>query len=350
MTSLDQKGTVYVDLEGLVSLQHDAHGFSFSSRQSLRSALAGRHASKLRGRGIDFDELRHYRPGDDVRMIDWRATNRTGRPHVRAYTAERERPVLLVVDQRMSMFFGSRRKMKSVVAAELAALVAWRIVRARDRIGAFVFDENHTQEIKPQRSRRATLAILSEIVRFNQKLKVASKLPAEKETGAHHRGWGASWWRRLQALNKSSSGPNHSSPPVPPRDRALASVLAKVERVVGHDTLVVLISDLNGWDTRCAESLSRLKRHNDVVVMQIRDPLERALPLAGPITVSDGHFQVRADLKAARLRGDFEALAAKRYDRITTDLANQNIVSLFFDTIDPTPDQLRGWVGQAQSI
>ena len=77
---------------------------------------------RLRGRGLSFEELRHYQPGDDVRLIDWRATARRGSAHVRVYNEERERPVLVVVDQRFPMFFGSRRAMKSVVAAELAAL------------------------------------------------------------------------------------------------------------------------------------------------------------------------------------------------------------------------------------
>ena len=349
MTSSDQMGTVYVDLEGLVSLQHDAHGFSLASRQSLRSALAGRHASKLRGRGIDFDELRHYRPGDDVRMIDWRATNRTGRPHVRAYTAERERPVVLVVDQRMSMFFGSRWKMKSVVAAELAALVAWRIVRARDRIGAFIFDETQTQEIKPQRSRQATLALLSEIARFNQKLKIDTNPRAPEETGTHLLSWAPSLWRH-QNVPKTLSRRQNRSTRSEPQERAFANVLAKVERVIGHDSLVVLISDLTGWDRQCSESMARIKRHNDVVVMHVCDPLERALPSAAPITVSDGHLQVRANLQDAQLRQDYETIAAARFDRTTSDLANQGIVSLVFNTIDPPQDQLRRWVGQARSI
>jgi DNA polymerase III delta prime subunit len=97
-------------------------GFSFLLRQPVYSILAGRHASRLRGRGLNFEEIRRYLPGDDIRNMDWRVTARTRRPHVRVYTEERDRPLLLVIDQRQSMFFGSRRAMKSVVAAEAAAL------------------------------------------------------------------------------------------------------------------------------------------------------------------------------------------------------------------------------------
>ena len=115
---------VYTELQDLIRLQWAARGFSLLPRQPLRSVLAGRHAARIRGRGLDFEELRDYRPGDDVRSIDWKVTARTRKPHTRVYTDERERRVLLVVDQRLAMFFGTRVQMKSVTAAELAALLA----------------------------------------------------------------------------------------------------------------------------------------------------------------------------------------------------------------------------------
>jgi len=117
----------YVSLDDLQKLSHRAQGFSFLPRQPVHSLLTGRHASRLRGRGLDFDELRHYYEGDDTRTIDWAATARLGTPYVRVYREERDRPVLLLVDQRVSMFFGSKRATKSVVAAEVAALSAFRV-------------------------------------------------------------------------------------------------------------------------------------------------------------------------------------------------------------------------------
>ena len=88
--------TIYVDVAELAKLRHDARGFSFLPKQPIHSLLSGRRRSRLRGRGLDFEELRHYRPGDDIRSMDWRVTNRTGKPHVRVYTEERDRPVILV--------------------------------------------------------------------------------------------------------------------------------------------------------------------------------------------------------------------------------------------------------------
>ena len=119
---------IFVDPKDLIALQFQATGFSFLPRQPVHSVLSGRHGSRLRGRGLDFEELRHYRTGDDIRTMDWKVTARMRKPHVRVFTEERDRPVLLVVDQRISMFFGSRRCMKSVAAAEAAALGSYRPV------------------------------------------------------------------------------------------------------------------------------------------------------------------------------------------------------------------------------
>jgi uncharacterized protein (DUF58 family) len=113
---------IYVTLDDLLRLRHRAKGFSFLPKQPVHSLLAGRHASRLRGRGLTFEELRPYSEGDDVRAIDWPSTARVGSPQLRVYTEERDRRVILLVDQRLGMFFGSRRAMKSVVSAEAAAL------------------------------------------------------------------------------------------------------------------------------------------------------------------------------------------------------------------------------------
>ena len=98
---------VYASLTEMMKLEFKAKGFSFLPRQPLHSILAGRHASRIRGRGLNFEEIRRYLPGDDIRNMDWKVTARVQKPHVRVYTEERDRPCLLVVDQRQGMFFGT---------------------------------------------------------------------------------------------------------------------------------------------------------------------------------------------------------------------------------------------------
>src|SRR4029079_11338777 len=125
---------VYVDLEQLIALEQKGRKVSLLPRPAVHSLLSGRYASRMRGRGLNFEEIRDYRSGDDVRSIDWKVTARLQSPHVRVFNEERDRQTLRVVDERLSMFFGSRRSMKSVVAAEAASISAWRVLGAGDRV------------------------------------------------------------------------------------------------------------------------------------------------------------------------------------------------------------------------
>jgi uncharacterized protein (DUF58 family) len=167
---MDADSRIHVSLEHLRDLQGPAKGLSFLPRQPSGSVLNGRHASRIRGRGLNFEEIRDYLPGDDIRSIDWKVTARTGSPHVRVFTEERDRPALIVVDQRMSMFFGSKLNMKSVTAAEAAAIAAFRILESKDRVGGIVFDDEHEIEFTPRRSRRAVHSLLNTIAKLNSGL------------------------------------------------------------------------------------------------------------------------------------------------------------------------------------
>src|SRR6201991_3426304 len=163
---------VYVSFEDLVALEFRGRKVSFLPRQPVHSLLSGRFASRMRGRGLNFEEIRDYRSGDDVRQIDWKVTARLQKPHVRVFNEERDRETLLVVDQRLSMFFGSRLSMKSVTAAQAAAIGAWRVLGVGDRVGAIVFNDSDLIEIKARRSRATVLQILATIVAQNQALGV----------------------------------------------------------------------------------------------------------------------------------------------------------------------------------
>src|SRR3954462_15485055 len=148
---------VYIDLDDLIALEYRGRKVSFLPRQPVHSLLSGRFASRMRGRGLNFEEIRDYRPGDDVRSIDSKVTARLQKPHVRVFNEERDRQALLVVDQRLPMFFGSQRSMKSVTAAEAAAISAWRVLGAGDRVGAIVFNDTELAEFRPRRSRATVL-------------------------------------------------------------------------------------------------------------------------------------------------------------------------------------------------
>jgi len=302
---------IYASLKALIKLQHQAAGFSFLPRQPVHSVLSGRHSSRLRGRGLNFEELRHYQFGDDIRTMDWKVTNRTGKPHVRVYTEERERPVLLLVDQRIGMFFGSRNKMKSVVAAELTALAAWRVLSAGDRVGALVFNDTQIMEIRAQRSRRTVLQILHQTLKFNHQLR--------------------------------------ADYPVQQNDAQLNSVLRDAERLYGHDALIVIISDMSGWNEESLKRIKRLGRHNDVIAALVFDPLEQALPDRSQWVLSDGEMQIQVDPGTDRLGERFSEHVSSRVESLQAELSKHRIPVLPINSFEPVSDQIRLAIGAASA-
>jgi uncharacterized protein (DUF58 family) len=302
---------VYTNLRALVRLRYTATGFSYLPRRSVRSLLSGRKRSRLRGRGLDFDELRHYRPGDDIRTMDWRVTNRTGKPHVRVYTEERDRPVVAVVDQRLPMFFGSCNRMKSVVAAEVAAITAWRVLAVGDRFGAILFNDSEMREFKPTRNDRKVTAVLGDLASMNNQLSVTA--------------------------GKSSS------------PDALPQALRMLERSIGHDYLVVLISDFYGWDDRALKTIRRVSQHNDIVCALVFDPLERDISRANNLVVSDGHYQLQIEPERQSLGQKFEASFESSVAHVQGELRRHDIPVIPVDTVTPTADQLREKLG-GQSV
>ncbi|WP_354686315.1 DUF58 domain-containing protein [Cupriavidus necator] len=255
---------VSVDAAALAALEVTAREFHFLPRQPVHSVLAGRHASRVRGRGLTFEELRLYLPGDDIRSMDWRVTARTGKPHVRVYTEEKDRPVLLVVDQRINMFFGSRRAMKSVAAAEAAALVAWRVLAEGDRIGGVVVGDAGSETFIPRHSRQAVQKLLGGIARFNRGLRADA--PARRAAGQ------------------------------------LNAALEHAAREARHDCLVIVISDFDGHDARTRALMLALGARNDVLTMLVHDPFLSELPESGQLVVSDGELQVELGFGQAAVR------------------------------------------------
>ena len=300
-------GGAYTNLESLIRLKHQAHGFSFLPRQPIHSLLAGQKASKLRGRGLNFEEIRNYFPGDDIRNIDWKVTARMREPHTRVYTEERDRPSILVVDQRLNMFFGSQVAMKSVTAAEAAALAAWRCLDVGDRVGAVVFNETETEEIVPRRSSKTVMRILKTITDQNRRLR------ADAET--------------------------------PLRPERLNEILEQVCRLAKHDSLVCIVSDFFGADEDTKRLISRLGRHNDLIAAFVYDPLEAELPDLGNVVVGDGEMQIEIDSGDVGLRQRFAGIFAERLANARSFLLQRQIPVLPLQTSLPVAGQVRKLLG-----
>jgi uncharacterized protein (DUF58 family) len=298
---------VYADLDELIRLQFKIHGFSFLPKQPVQSLLAGRRASRLRGRGLDFEEIRRYIPGDDIRTMDWRVTARTRKPHTRVYTEEKDRPVMLLVDQRLSMFFGSQVSMKSVTAAEVAAMGAWRTLSVGDRVGGVVFNDSEIREIPPHRSRGQVMRILETVVKMNHELRV---------DGA-----------------------------IQPDPTMLNRVLTRTHQLAKHDYLLAIISDFSGVNEETRNAVTRLACHNDVLALFIYDPLEARLPSFGKVIVSQGDLQLEVDTGDAELRRRFSEQFESRLKAARDLMLKRGIPVLPIHTADGVREQFMELLG-----
>lgn len=303
---VDRPRGAYANLDDLIRIRFKARDFSFKPRQPIHSILSGRYASRLRGRGLNFEELRRYMPGDDIRTMDWKVTARTRSPHVRVYTEEKDRAVLLVVDQRLNMFFGTRDRMKSVTAAELAALGAWRSLDVGDRVGLVVFNDTDVIDIKPQRSQKTVMSILRAVLRMNQELRIGSGI---------------------------TPGPER-----------LNEALSKAVRLAPHDVLVVLISDFFGADERTERLAAQLAAHNDVLGLLVHDPM-RLDPVARSISVSDGTLQMPLDLANKRVREAITKDYREEQERITRFLRKLSAPLLLVSNEGDVVEQVRRLLG-----
>jgi uncharacterized protein (DUF58 family) len=299
------KTYVYTNLDRLVALKYDIRGFSYLPKQPVQSQLTGKHRSRLRGRGLDFEEVRIYAFGDDIRSIDWKVTARTKKPHTRVYTEERERPVFLVVDQSTSMFFGSQVYMKSVIAAEAAAISAWKVLAVGDRIGGIVFDDKNWDEVKPRRNSKAVLHFLNLIVEKNNQLK--------------------------------------SSGPIKQNNEILNQILEQTLRYVTHNYLVVIFSDFYGADNQTIKLLKQISRHNDVIAGIIADEME--LNLGSDMIIGDGGEQINLSELTSDKKESFSQTQQEKLETFRDTLISYRITPLQFNTRESILHQIRKMLG-----
>lgn len=293
---------VFVSLQDLLKMEHYARNFSFQAKkQKVRSILGGKHASKLRGRGLDFEEVRAYVAGDDIRNIDWKVTARTQKTHSKVFSEEKEKPALIVVDQSKSMFFGSQQKTKSVVAAEIAALAAFRILKEGDRVGGVVFADEGIDIIYPKRDRKNILRFLDKIVERNRQLELSAPVVFEE---------------------------------------ALKDTLAKIRNMVTHDFLVLIISDFQRYSPQVVKFISQTAQHNDVVLVKVYDPMEKEVPKT-KLVAGDGEKQIFIDGENKKIRQNFSEGFEKDFAGFEGPMKKHRIPLLLIDTVRDVNEQLK---------
>jgi len=270
----------YTQLDNLLGSRFIAKDLRLGVLKPARSLLAGNERTRYRGRGMDFEEVRLYQAGDDIRSIDWRVTARTQVPHTKLYREERERPIFMLVDQRSPMFFGSQRCFKSVLAAYIASVLAWAAMGNSDRVGGMVFGDRNQREIHPRRSKHAVLELIHQLQDYNHQLKSPIAAPDTQM-------------------------------------QSLAEALAHARRAIKPGSAVFILSDFHDMNSACERELFSLARHADLRLIHLFDPLEQALASQTPLTLSDGVNRLLLPTQERRFQQAYSADFAAHLAQLT---------------------------------
>src|SRR4026207_2272990 len=270
------------------------------TRGLVEAAFAGNYHSAFKGRGMNFEEVREYQPGDEIRAIDWNVTARMGSAFVKKFTEERELTVMLVVDVSASGNFGSTTQSKRELAAEVACLLAFSAIRNNDKVGLLLFTDRVELFIPPKKGRSHTLRIIREVLFF-------------------------------EPLGRGT-------------EPALA--LDYLNNVVTRRAVVFFISDFQAPDFSRALAVSG--RRHDFIAIHIRDEREKVLPNIGIIMLEDAETGEQIEINTADrgTRGRFSELVDEREQELTRVLRRNNIDAIALQTGKDYLPQLRSFFKQ----
>lgn len=272
---------------------------------AIQSKLAGTYLAKSKGRGMEFDEVRHYQNGDDVRTIDWRVTARTGKVHTKLFREEKERPVFILTDLGSTMRFGSTLLFKSVQAAHLAALIAWHVKQRGDKLGGLVFSQQQHFELKPQSRSHGVLRYFNALTAVHQSGKTA------------------------QGLN-------------------INDALSQLRRLVRPGSLVYILSDFADFNQHGLRHIRAIRQHNEVSCCVITDPLDIALPANshGQAAISDGSTTGYIELGCSTLQQRYASQQHSASQQLQQHISQLGCKWLPISAAEPVLNQLeRRWYG-----
>jgi uncharacterized protein (DUF58 family) len=264
------------------------------TRRLVNDSLAGAYHSVFKGRGMDFDEVREYSPGDEVRTIDWNVTARAGRTFIKKFTEERELTIFLLVDISASGNFGSGALSKRDLAAELASVLAFSAIRNSDKVGLLLYTDRVERYLPPKKGRRHVLRVVRDI------------LYHEPE------GTGTDTVRALDVVN----------------------------HVLHRRAIVFLISDFESPKdeaTARAElrrAMRQTNRRHDLIAVHVEDPRERELPNVGIVALEDAETGeiVELDTASPRVRDRFKQQSLERARRLVSDFRSEGVDTLQLQT------------------
>jgi len=284
--SCNLKGA-YPSLHDLLALKKVTHQLTLDTVRR-NTPCAGQWQTRIRGRGLDFAEVRQYQPGDDIRSIDWRVTAKTQKTHTRLFTQEKERPIILAADMRSDMFFGSVNCFKSVVCAGAISMLAWIALKSKDRVGGVIIGDHRHIELRAKASRANVLSFIHALHNYSQQL---------------------------------------TSPIATSCEQTLDQMLIKLMRTAKPGSAVYIASDFHDIEQINIGRLLKLTQHCRLTFIVISDPLEWALPNNRNLQVTDGINQ--SELLEAQ-----HHFMQQRMDKLLTVCQPLNIELLNISTAD----------------
>ncbi len=297
---------VATTLDDLMRFEYMVQAGQILPNRPIYSLLAGRHAARMRGRGLDFEEVRLYVPGDDIRNIDWKVTARNINTYSKVFNEEKERPTFTLLDQSAVMFFGSGRYVKSVTAAHVAALTAFYTLKRGDRFGGIIFNEEGYDYVAPKRNKVVVEHFLQQVVARNNALPRRTVMTAN-----------------TPLINE---------------------MLGRVQRLVTHDYVVTVITNALMLDTDGKHLLRSLSYRNDLILVHVEDPMDRVLP-PGKLVLSDGRRQINWNSARRRWGEEYTADYDRRIGSLTEEFRPYGIPVSILSTASPVEEQLKEKIG-----
>ncbi len=285
----------------------------------VNDTMVGAYLSHFRGRGMDFEELREYIPGDDVRDIDWNVTNRMGRPFVKRFREERELAMVLAMDVSASSAFGSTQRTKREFAAEIAGTLAFSATRSSDKVALLLFSDEVELFLPPRKGRRHILRLIREMLHCRPKHR-GTNIPAALTFLNHvlHR-------RSIVFLLTDflhSFGESKTGSPLPDAVNPLTDGTHGVTRSTNRDVI---------------QEIGLTNARHDLVCVHLHDPRESALPPAGLLTIEDAETGELLELDSSRsaVRQQFAATNAERLAELDRALRHAGVDTLRLSTAEP---------------
>lgn len=260
----------------------------YTSR-AVNASFAGQYESVFKGRGMQFDEVREYSPGDDIRSIDWNVTARTGRPYIKRFVEEREMTMIFAVDLSASGQFGTVQRMKNTLAAEFCAVLAFAAAKNNDKVGLMVFTDRIELFIPPKKGSRHVLRLIRELLYFK----------------------------------------------MPQRRTDIPMALDYLGRVIHKKATVFLVSDFIETDFK--KPLSQLNKRHDVIAVSVRDPAEVKLLDVGLIEFADAETgeMIFIDTSSRKFRDRYAGTSRQSFDELKRTLNSINVDCISISTDKP---------------